>query len=321
MQGETEIRLEPKAMEVLSCLAAHVGEVVSKRTLIDEVWKTEFIAENTLTGAIAKIRSALGDDAHEPIYIQTISKRGYRLIGEVSMDQSDAEHDGRSIEAAALPSFLADEAFEEPERPVFVARESELAKLNDLLEGVVEGRGVVAFVTGEAGTGKTALVGEFCRRAQERFSDLVVVTGASNAATGAGDPYGPWRQVLAQLSGDVEGRVTRGVLSVEAGRRLWDRVPVFAEAVASSGRDLVETLVRGVPLVQRSAAVAPDSPWLDDLHLLVRRRAAEPPDVTLQQGAIFLQLGQVLRKIAAAAPLVVVLDDLHWADSASIGLL
>lgn len=82
-RGTEEIRLEPKVMEVLNSLAERAGEVVSKRELIDEVWHTEYIAENSLTRAIADLRRALGDDARNPSHIQTISKRGYRLIAEV----------------------------------------------------------------------------------------------------------------------------------------------------------------------------------------------------------------------------------------------
>ena len=319
--GDDEVRLELKVMEVLSCLAAHAGEVVSKRDLIDEVWQTEFIAENTLTSAIAEIRRALGDDARDPTYIQTIPKRGYRLLAEVEWEQPRSVVAGSIVGAAARPAFLDDENIEAPERPVFVAREAELARLDARLEAALNGAGTVALVTGEAGAGKTALVGEFCRRAQERHQDLVVASGACNSATGAGDPYGPWRQVLAQQAGDVEGRVARGVLSIEAGRRLWDCMPVFAEAVTTSGRDLVETLIPGVGLVSRAAKVVADAPWLADLRSLVERKRAEPPDVTLQQGAVFLQVGRVLRTIAAESPLVLVLDDLHWADAATIALL
>lgn len=82
-RGSEEIRLEPKVMMVLNSLAGRAGEVVSKRELIDEVWNTEFIAENSLTRVIANLRRALGDDARNPSHIQTISKRGYRLIAEV----------------------------------------------------------------------------------------------------------------------------------------------------------------------------------------------------------------------------------------------
>ncbi len=82
-RGAEEVRLEPKMMKVLNSLAERPGEVVSKRELIDEVWHTEFIAENSLTRVIADLRRALGDDARNPSHIQTIPKRGYRLIAEM----------------------------------------------------------------------------------------------------------------------------------------------------------------------------------------------------------------------------------------------
>jgi DNA-binding winged helix-turn-helix (wHTH) protein len=82
VRGDEKVQLELKVMEVLCCLVGHADEVVSKRQLIDEVWRTEFVAENTLTRTIAELRRVLGDDARNPSYIQTIHKRGYRLIAE-----------------------------------------------------------------------------------------------------------------------------------------------------------------------------------------------------------------------------------------------
>jgi DNA-binding winged helix-turn-helix (wHTH) protein len=80
------VHLEPRVMDVLVCLAERAGEVVSREEIIDVVWATEFIAANTLTHAIAEIRHALCDDARTPSYIQTIPKRGYRLIARVEFD-------------------------------------------------------------------------------------------------------------------------------------------------------------------------------------------------------------------------------------------
>jgi DNA-binding SARP family transcriptional activator len=68
-----------------------------------------------------------------------------------------------------LPAFLADEAhIPEAPRPIFVARERELKRLNAFLDTALSGQGQVAFVCGEAGNGKTALTGEFVRLAQAR---------------------------------------------------------------------------------------------------------------------------------------------------------
>ena len=82
-RGEVTIQLELKAMDVLLCLVEHAGDLVSKHILLDSVWQTEFVSDNTLTNRIAQLRGAFGDDAQNPRYIETIRKRGYRLIAEV----------------------------------------------------------------------------------------------------------------------------------------------------------------------------------------------------------------------------------------------
>ena len=79
--GGEDAQLEPKMMDVLVRLAQTTGEVVSREDLIDAVWPEVFISESVLTRAIAGLRRALGDDARKPRFIETISKRGYRLIG------------------------------------------------------------------------------------------------------------------------------------------------------------------------------------------------------------------------------------------------
>ena len=79
--GAGDVQLEPKMMDVLVRLARTTGEVVSREDLIDAVWPEVFISESVLTRAIAGLRRALGDDARSPRFIETISKRGYRLIG------------------------------------------------------------------------------------------------------------------------------------------------------------------------------------------------------------------------------------------------
>lgn len=86
----------------------------------------------------------------------------------------------------------------------FVAREKELGQLDSFLDRAFAGQGQVCFVTGEAGAGKTALVTEFARRAQDDHPDLIVAVGQGDAQTGAGDPYLPFREVMELLTGDVE---------------------------------------------------------------------------------------------------------------------
>jgi DNA-binding winged helix-turn-helix (wHTH) protein len=84
-RADRVVRLDLKAMELLVYLAEHAGEVLSKQRLVDSVWKVEAIADGTLTHAIAQLRKSLGDHARSPTYIETIPKRGYRLIAPVRM--------------------------------------------------------------------------------------------------------------------------------------------------------------------------------------------------------------------------------------------
>jgi TolB-like protein/DNA-binding winged helix-turn-helix (wHTH) protein/Tfp pilus assembly protein PilF len=77
------VRLEPKVMQVLLCLA-DTGEVVSKERLMQAVWPDTFVTDDVLVRSISELRKAFDDDAKNPQFIQTIPKGGYRLLVPVS---------------------------------------------------------------------------------------------------------------------------------------------------------------------------------------------------------------------------------------------
>jgi DNA-binding winged helix-turn-helix (wHTH) protein len=79
-RGAATVRIEPKLMDVLLFLARHAGQVVSKDAIADAVWPNLFISESVITRAIAGLRRALDDDPRSPRFIETIAKRGYRLL-------------------------------------------------------------------------------------------------------------------------------------------------------------------------------------------------------------------------------------------------
>jgi TolB-like protein/Tfp pilus assembly protein PilF len=81
---DTVRHLEPQLIDLLVFLASNDGRVVSKDQIIEKVWEGRFIAEATLTRSIADLRRALGDNSQRPQYIETIAKRGYRLVAPVS---------------------------------------------------------------------------------------------------------------------------------------------------------------------------------------------------------------------------------------------
>ncbi|RME42114.1 MAG: hypothetical protein D6791_18520, partial [Chloroflexi bacterium] len=205
---------------------------------------------------------------------------------------------------------------------VFVARERELAQLNEFLDQALAGHGQVCFVTGEAGAGKTALVTEFARRAQAQHEDLLVAVGECNAQTGVGDPYLPFRQVLGLLTGDVEARLAQGTITQENAGRLRAFLRVSGQALVDLGPDLIDILVPGVGVATRAGAfLAGRVGWLDRLEELAERKAATASSPGADQTRIFEQYTQVIQGMAAQQPLILVLDDLHWVDASSVGLL
>lgn len=90
-KGKNHRRLEPRVMEVLVCLAQNPGRVLSKEDFLASVWQGAFVGDEALAYSISELRKALGDKARDPSYIETIPRRGYRLIAPVStIEEEDA---------------------------------------------------------------------------------------------------------------------------------------------------------------------------------------------------------------------------------------
>jgi TolB-like protein len=78
------IKLEPKSMQLLICLAERAGDVLSVEELLDRVWKGVVVSSDSVYAAVAALRRALGDDPKHPTYIATVARRGYRLVASAS---------------------------------------------------------------------------------------------------------------------------------------------------------------------------------------------------------------------------------------------
>ncbi len=84
-RGDTERKLEPLVMDVFVVLASHAGDVVTKDQLIDAVWDGRPQTDDVITRCIASLRRGLDDSARSPAYIETIQRRGYRVMAPVVM--------------------------------------------------------------------------------------------------------------------------------------------------------------------------------------------------------------------------------------------
>src|SRR2546423_4357258 len=79
----SDLRLEPKVLDVLVFLIEHRGRLVEKDELLGAVWKEAFVSENAMTRVIAQLRKALGDDPRQARYIKTVQTRGYLFVADV----------------------------------------------------------------------------------------------------------------------------------------------------------------------------------------------------------------------------------------------
>ncbi|MEM7049513.1 MAG: winged helix-turn-helix domain-containing protein [Acidobacteriota bacterium] len=98
--------LEPRVMGVLMILSRAAGEVVSKQRLLDLVWHDVVVADGSVSLAVHKLRRAFADDRRQPRYIQTVPRRGYRLIAavEASTDGGPAASESGMSTPPAGPS-------------------------------------------------------------------------------------------------------------------------------------------------------------------------------------------------------------------------
>jgi predicted ATPase len=214
-----------------------------------------------------------------------------------------------ALDPAAVPPPPA--SLVEPDAAFIAAgRESQLGRLEAAIDRAAGGLPSVALLTGEAGSGKTRLLEEACRRALSRHDRAVVLWGTCPRGFGAMADHEPWREMLGHLLGDPAADAGGRLPAVNA-RRLATRLPIVAEALAGGAAALVGTLAP-VAAVRRPEVL--DALATDLRHRLEGVLARSLP---VTQGDLATALVQLLGLIAARGPVVLVVDDLHWADDAT----
>jgi hypothetical protein len=256
-------------------LLTQAGQLVTKETLLETVWPETVVGEAVLTVVIRELRQALGDKAHQPQFIETVRGRGYRFIAPVVMVQQPAEmYEARKIHSPSQLSVIALSG-------IFVGRETEVAQIHQWFTKVLQEERQIAFIGGEPGIGKTALVASFVAPLPAT-EHVWVGHGQCIDHYGAGEAYLPILEALARLC--------RG-----------------AEAYY-----LVTLLRQYVPswLMQMPALLSPA-----ERETLGRSLSG------VTQARMLRELAEALEVLTARRPLVLVLEDLHWSDPSTLAFL
>ena len=103
-RDSVEVKLEPRSMELLLYLAARPGEVVTRAEIEEQVWQGRVVGYEAVSGAIAKIRKAFGDNGKRHRVIETIPKSGYRLTAPVTRAAAQVATINQTAEPAVAPS-------------------------------------------------------------------------------------------------------------------------------------------------------------------------------------------------------------------------
>ena len=253
--GATPVPLRPKTFAVLKCLAARPGELVTKRDLLDAVWADVAVTEDVVRISVRELRAALGDQRAVPRFIETVPRRGYRFIAQMS----DAA--GPNLATAGDPRIGEPGSAD----ALIVGRAHERAEIARWLATASSGRRQIGFVTGEAGIGKTTLVdGALRDLARAPGARLRVAQGQCVEQYGGGEAYMPVVEALAGLCRGPEGP------SVEA--TLRDHAPAWLLSATGGPRGEAERS----PSPHGAAEPAPEHS-LTKLAASLERLAADTP--------------------------------------------
>jgi DNA-binding winged helix-turn-helix (wHTH) protein/tetratricopeptide (TPR) repeat protein len=194
-RGTQAFSLRPKTFAVLRMLVERPGQLVSKTALLDTVWPETAVGDGVLMVCICELRRVLEDDPKTPRFIETVHRRGYRLIGHITVtnEPGGAFPSTPSLQPVA-PHVVPAAVRVGPT----VGREAELGQLHAWLHRALNGRRQVVFVTGEAGLGKTTVIETFLDTVRGPAA-LWIGRGQCIEHYGAGEAYLPVLEAFGRL--------------------------------------------------------------------------------------------------------------------------
>lgn len=182
------IPLPPKPFAVLRYLVENAGRLVSHDELLDALWPGVYVQPQVLRTYVLDLRRVLDDDARNPRYLQSLPKRGYCFVAEVT---EAAQPRAMTAETAAKPAHS------------LAGRERELDLLHAALEKASAGERQVVFISGEWGIGKSALVDQFRKQVEAKRAATVGV-GQCVPGLASRQEYYPLSDALRPICSDSD---------------------------------------------------------------------------------------------------------------------
>jgi len=254
VRGTEAINIRPKMWELLRFLAERPGDLVTKDELMEAVWGDVTVTISSLNQAVLELRRILGDDARDPRFIETVHRKGFRFIA--------------AVDHAAVHGSPGSDRRERRDPPAgFVGRESELERLDAVLDRARSGSRQVVFITGEPGIGKSSLLDVFLGGLDS--NEVYVVGGRCIELLGEGEAYLPVLEAVDRLARDEQGEALRSSLR-RFGPTWLAQLPWLLDDAATEN-----PLPAGSPTRMLREfnitieALSEDRPtvlWLEDLH-------------------------------------------------------
>ncbi len=263
-RGRNVIPLQPQVFDLLEFLIRQRDRVVSKDDMIAAIWGGRIVSDSALATRINAARAAIGDSGDEQRLIKTLPRKGVRFVGEV-------REAAKEVEPPVAPA-----KFETSH--LVVGRAAPLATLDEMIQSTLAGQRQIAFVTGEAGIGKTAFIEKAMERLTEQGFD--VLYGRCTERFGTDEVFLP-----------------------------------LIDALANRGR------ADGLDLTSAVRAHAPS--WILQLPGVdPRERAAFHNDMFgATRERRLREFCDLLEALSASRPWVLVLEDLHWSDFATLDVV
>ena len=259
------IPLQPQVFDLLEYLIRHRARVVTKDEMIDAIWGGRIVSESALTTRINAARTGIGDSGEAQRLIKTLPRKGVRFIGTV-------REATKEVESAVTPPKVEISS-------LVVGRTAPFETIDRMTRHALSGQRQMAFVTGEAGIGKTAFIAKAIERLTEQGFDLLY--GRCTERFGTDEVFLPLIDALVN--------------------RYRANGPELISAIRAHAPTWILQLPGVIHASERAA-------FQDEVFGATRER-------------MLREFCDLLEALSVGRPWVLVLEDLHWSDFATLDVV